>query len=509
MSGQMVLYRGSLKSCNYQCSYCPFSKHAMPLNELEKDREQWTAFVSAYAKHAEESEHHALMIVPYGEALIHPWYIVGLARVSALAGTDAAGAQTNLGYSVKKLLDDFRNAGGITRKLRLWATFHPEMTTVAEFAEKCRFCMETGVKICAGAVGVPEHTELLMQLRKALPEEIYLWVNKMDGLGRPYTDEEKTAFADIDPYFFRELLEHRQEVTECQRRIFVQGDGKRRLCNLSGAFDSGRETFLAQNGMHGCKKKRCSCYLAYGGRENLQNQMLFGPYPLFRIPRRPKAVFLDIDGTLLPKKSVGRKTGEKKKAEPDGISEELRTGLKVLAERERTLLFLATARPYEEAYKRLENIWQLFAGGVFAGGAHVLWKGRKEQVYFLEEGEECLQYLKLFQAQFHFRVLVYRKDGRCYKITLLRAGKKPWDVEEADALMEQVPAAVRKRVRYFIEENCMQITRNGADKAGGVRLLCKWSGISPKEAFAAGDSALDAQMIEMCVAGKILSDNIL
>ena len=182
MGGHMVLYRGSLKSCNYKCSYCPFSKHAMSQEELVKDRRQWNLFVSTYLKQAENLNLRALMLVPYGEALIHPWYWAGLAGISASAGTDAVGAQTNLGFSVKEALDDFRNAGGLTRKLRLWATFHPQMTEVSEFAEKCRVCMEEGVTVCAGAVGVPEHEGLLHQLREELPEEIYLWINKMDGL---------------------------------------------------------------------------------------------------------------------------------------------------------------------------------------------------------------------------------------------------------------------------------------------------------------------------------------
>ena len=33
------------------------------------------------------------------------------------------------------------------------------------------------------------------------------------------------------------------------------------------------------------------------------NQMIFGAYPLFRIPRKAKAVFLDIDGTLIPERN--------------------------------------------------------------------------------------------------------------------------------------------------------------------------------------------------------------
>ena len=44
LEGRTVLYRGSLKSCNYRCSYCPFSKHPRSERELLKDREQWMRF---------------------------------------------------------------------------------------------------------------------------------------------------------------------------------------------------------------------------------------------------------------------------------------------------------------------------------------------------------------------------------------------------------------------------------------------------------------------------------
>ena len=40
----MILYRGSLKSCNYRCNYCPFSKHPRSERELLRDREQWFRF---------------------------------------------------------------------------------------------------------------------------------------------------------------------------------------------------------------------------------------------------------------------------------------------------------------------------------------------------------------------------------------------------------------------------------------------------------------------------------
>ena len=52
MDRHMVLYRGSLKSCNYHCSYCPFSKHPMSERELDRDLMQWCSFVKRLMKKA-------------------------------------------------------------------------------------------------------------------------------------------------------------------------------------------------------------------------------------------------------------------------------------------------------------------------------------------------------------------------------------------------------------------------------------------------------------------------
>ena len=53
-------------------------------------------------------------------------------------------------------------------------------------------------------------------------------------------------------------------------------------------------------------------------------------------------------------------------------------------------------------------------------------------------------------------------------------------------------------VRYFVEENCLQIVPAEADKAAGVRTLCRWMGILPGEAAAFGNSSEDAGMMELC-----------
>ncbi len=491
MRGRMILYRGSLKSCNYDCSYCPFSKHTATERELVKDREQWLSFVEVFHVHAKAAGIRALMVVPYGEALVHPWYWEGLARLSAQPWMDAVGAQTNLSFPAAKSAAAFVNAGGVPQKLRLWATFHPEMTTIPRFAGAVRELLEAGVVVCAGAVAVPAHLGLLRELARSLPEDVYFWLNRMDGLARPYTEEEKRAFQEIDPYFIREVTRTASDAARCAGRIFAEGDGRLRACNIGPALDFRLESIPEERKTPPCRKKYCSCYLAYGGREDFLNQALFGPYPLFRIPRRPKAAFFDIEGTLT---EGGGKGGRKK--ERRHVFAEAVVGLKALSAG-KTALFFATTLPYAEALSCCREVWHLFRGGVFAGGAHIVLKEQeKRREYFSFLKESCVLECRRNREKFRYRILTERNGGKPYKITLLRPSKAPWGSAEAGALFDALPNREREEARYFVEGNCLQIVAAEACKANGIRMLCQWTGLSVSEVFAAGDS-VDGEDEEM------------
>ena len=568
MSRRTIIYRGSIKSCNYRCFYCPFSKHPASAREMERDRAQWFSFVRRVAETGGQSETGAVLVAPYGEALIHPWYWEGLAELSALPWIDAAGAQTNLSFP-EELPERFAAFGGAVKKLRLWATFHPEMTDAAAFADRCRALIRRGVTVCAGAVGAPGAAEVLRELRRLLPEECYFWINRMDGMKRTYTEEEKQVFSELDPYFYRELLCHPADPAQCAGRLMAEGDGRLHTCNISpvqkerwrhpvSAEGAGRIPAGVTDAMSKpieskqlllpavCNRKRCSCYLAYGGRENLVNQLLFGPYPVFRIPRRPKAVFLDIVGTLLLERpdrggeserigvpgcegenararlpgqeseriGVPGCEGENARARHSGRykepDEELVTGLRVLRA-QGVPLFLATTLPYREAAKRCQRIWHLFSGGVFSGGAQICMTadeangrdGTENRSFFYELEEEILLALERRKAD-GYRILKYRNAGRLYKITLCRAARRPWSAGEAEEICGDL--LLGYRARYLIEGHCLQIISDRADKAAGVRMICSWLGISPNEAFAAGDSPEDRGMCALCGSHDSVSE---
>ncbi len=494
-AGNTVLYRGALKSCNYHCSYCPFSKHRVSENELKRDREQWFRFCHSLINQADSKRVRAVMIVPYGEALIHPWYWKGLAELSQSPHLDAVGAQTNLSFLLEKALEEYRQAGGILPHLRLWATFHPEMISAEAFAEACHKVREAGILLCAGAVGVPHHIKQLQTLKKRLPKDVYFWINKLDGRRRPYTKEEEQEFLEIDPFFYRELRLVSANPHLCQNRFFVEGDGRYRACNISSPMGKGwyqQENQLSNPNIQ-CRQKFCSCYLAYGGRQDFMNSVLFGPYPVFRIPRRPKAVFLDIDETLIPEKG-GR------------VSNLVAEDLAALAKSGETYLLFATTLPYQEAIHRCRKLCHLFHGGIFSAGAHMRLEGSvvldtgekagKKEAFCFFDGAKLLPFFEQQKRNYHFRILVYQKGSDIYKISLIRSARMPWPPDQAQAVFQYaLENSSVKGLRFFTEGHCMQILAKQANKANGAGILCKWLGISRDDVAAAGNSEEDQELL--------------
>ncbi len=278
---KQIYYRGSLKSCNYHCEYCPFSKNKRSERQRNKDQKELTQFVTFMG---DQKESYGIQITPYGEALIHDYYWEALAKLSQYNHVEAVGAQTNLSFSVSEKLAVYGEAGGDLSKLRLWGTFHPTMCRVEDFLRQCELLEQESVLYCVGSVGVPEHIVLLQQLRQKLNPQVYLWVNRMDGLGRPYSPEEIRAFSEIDTYFHLELRHLATDVTRCKDSVFVRGDGTIYGCNECHqsmgniyAGDLWKKEKI-------CTRKYCECYLSYGGRSDVEELEAFQPYPAFRIP---------------------------------------------------------------------------------------------------------------------------------------------------------------------------------------------------------------------------------
>ena len=163
-------------------------------------------------------------------------------------------------------------------------------------------------------------------------------------------------------------------------------------------------------------------------------------------------------------------------------------GLEALA-RDGTRLFFATTLPYEEAMKRCRYIRRLFQGGIFAGGAHIRLEYEQNAGEGMEScSEEDIDSLKRGKEYFAW---LDEQVGE-YFTTLKRKYR-------FNILMAQAPE-YGEQIRYYIEGNCLQIVAGKADKASGVKTLCRWLGISPEEVVAIGDSEEDKGMMALCGA---------
>lgn len=487
-------YRGSLKSCNYSCSYCPFSKKRSSPKKLEEDRQQLFRFIGKLEE--QKNAGGAVLIVPYGEALIHKYYWEGLAKLSKNARFDAVGAQSNLSFPADEMLRFYEAQGGDISKLRLWGTFHPEMTSVENFVSQCETLKKSQVSFSVGVVGVPEQISDIRKLRKCLDDDIYLWINKMDGLGRNYAEPEIEEFLAIDEYFELELKHHPADCEHCKNSIFVEADGRMRRCNLcrqsvGNIYEevwkdispcNATENFAAaEMASQPCSRKECSCYLAYNNR-NEKELFFFQPYPAFRIPVYPKAVFFDVDGTLVPE---GKRT----------ISEEI--GKKIAALSRHSDVYLATSLPLEEAMRKTHGISHVIKGGVFANGARCVIREKEYDVIYPVE-TVWFAHVDEAKRKYGFHVHVYQKEKSVYKVTLSFPGGKLRRIGFKNDFADQIAGELKipENCKWTVEENCIQIISAGRGKLKGILEIAEVLGYQREEIMVVGNSDNDVPILE-------------
>lgn len=479
-------YRGSLKYCNYSCSYCPFSKRSCSRAGIQKDKEAFFRFTDRMLVQKCEG---AVLVVPYGEALLYPHYWEGLATLSQSARIDAAGAQSNFSFPAKQMLAVYRACGGDLQKLRLWGTFHPEMTSARQFADQCLYLASQGISYCAGAVGDPRQMDEIRMLRDLLPDNAYLWINRMDGCKQKYTDAQVKAFSEIDPFFSQELAHHRANPAACGENRFVEANGSMRRCNISrqsiGNFYEEPYADAKEEDLRVCTKKECACYLAYCNRKDVILPF-FGQYPAFRIPAYPKAAFFDIDGTLVPK-------GEKQ------ITEE--TARRLLHLSKRCEIFLATSLPLSYAKRKLASVWHVIRGGVFANGGRRLileCSGAGGTLDVITPmNTDWLAAAKELGKRHGFTAHTYQKGGEVYKVTLaFRPGRAGTGRTEAKRRNLAHLLKIPDSCRILWEEGRMQITKQGTGKLEGILEICRELGYRKEEAAVFGDSENDTEMLD-------------
>jgi len=276
-----LLYRGSLESCNYSCSYCPFAKRRDSRATLARDAAEVARFVEWAA--AQERPLRVLF-TPWGEALVRRHYREAMLALAGLAHVSQVALQTNLSGPLAWLADV------PSGKVSLWCTYHPEQTTLARFVERTSRLELMGVRYSVGVVARREHYDAIRELRQALPRGSTVWLNAYDRRGPGYYAESDLAWLEaLDPWFRWQHSPPPSRGAACRAGsevLSVDGDGELRRCHfiptrIGNLYTDRLEQVLQERR---CSRLRCECFIGYAHRRDLPLQEQFGDGLLARIP---------------------------------------------------------------------------------------------------------------------------------------------------------------------------------------------------------------------------------
>ena len=254
MTHRLLIWRGPLDACNYNCPYCPFALRPARLETLRRDE----AALARFAAHvAADPTPVDLLFMPWGEAMIWPWYGRTLGALAALPHVRAVGIQTNGSFPLANVDGWPPNAG-------LWISWHPTGVSRDAFVAKVRALCDRGVPLSVGAVAVPERLDDLRRLRDDLPD-VPLWINARKP-GPRYTPDQVAAFTALDPDFPIELRPVRSGGRACatgDQVWMVDGDGRIDRCHLvpTAIGDLYAGGVPAPPGP--CPRTTCHCFVGY------------------------------------------------------------------------------------------------------------------------------------------------------------------------------------------------------------------------------------------------------
>jgi MoaA/NifB/PqqE/SkfB family radical SAM enzyme len=282
MSDWNILYRGSLSSCNYECSYCPFAKTKDTREELRRDESELARFVGWIAQ---QKKRIRILFTPWGEALVHSYYRRALTQLSHLPNVTRVSIQTNLSAPVTELLDANRET------LALWTTFHPSQVSIRNFVRRCRQLDGAEIRYSVGVVGLRENFDAIERLRRCLPREVYLWINAFKRDAGYYAPDDVARLLAVDPYFLWNLQRYASAGRACwagERSFTVDGAGDVRRCHFIGTVIGNiyADDFESCLKPRACSIASCRCHIGYVHRPELRLEELYGDGLLERIPRR-------------------------------------------------------------------------------------------------------------------------------------------------------------------------------------------------------------------------------
>ncbi|WP_338845626.1 STM4011 family radical SAM protein [Massilia sp. W12] len=281
-SALSLLYRGTLASCNYACSYCPFAKKRDSRAVLARDASEVARFVAWCGA---QQRRLRIFFTPWGEALVRRHYRQALQNLCAMPHVLQAGAQSNLAAPLAWLE---RMPPAQRARLALWCTFHPEQVSAERFLARSARLQDLGVAHAVGMVALRENIEQIEAMRAALPQHIYLWLNAYDRRGPAYYSAAMLArLQAIDPWFDYSHKPRPALGAACRagsESLMLDGAGNLQRCHfietgLGNLYQDDLQALLQESP---CTRRRCDCYIGYAQRRDLPFVEDFGPGALMR-----------------------------------------------------------------------------------------------------------------------------------------------------------------------------------------------------------------------------------
>ncbi len=274
------LYRGPIKSCNYDCWYCPFAKTTSTETVLEQDRDALKQFINKIEGLNEYNI--SIFFTPCGEALIYPWYRDAIHQLSHFAHIDKVVIQTNLSSELN-WLEHVNNL-----KVALWCTYHPQGVDQNEFIRKTEVLSDYNISHSVGIVGLKEFIGEAEVMRFRLPLDIYLWINAYKRR-EYYSENDISRLTRIDPYFqYNNTTYHSLGAScECGHSVFaVDGSGNIKCCHFVNDCLGNLYTTNIDSLFKGrtCPQNECKCYIGYIHINHLKLKKIYGNRILERIP---------------------------------------------------------------------------------------------------------------------------------------------------------------------------------------------------------------------------------
>lgn len=467
LSIRRMYYRGKLNSCNYTCSYCPFGKKSH-LTATTQDEQAWNRFITAIEQW--KGGPLQLFIIPYGEALIHRYYRKGIIHLAALPQVAGISCQTNLSFSADEWLDEFPATPALISKIKIWASFHPEMTSVESFVRRLHTLYNAGIQVCAGAVGNPMAKSVLGDLRSALLPDIYLFINAMQGLRSPLSVEDIHFFTQLDNLFEYDLKNASAQWNNCsggRNSCFINWKGDVFGCPRSQVKIGNLYQNQMLDPLLPCQRKVCDCYIAFSNLTNHPLHRIMGEGTFWRIPDRPfiTSVFFDVDGTLTD--TQGR------------VSESYANALRYIARF--VPLYLATSLSMEQARRKLgKTLFSLFEGGVFADGGLLVYAGQSQCMSVELLSGVCEESIK---------IMAYHYEGQVYKYSML--------VYDKEARKKILSLLKGKPYQVFYKPPLITVIHKEVGKRKGVLHICKALAFPLDQVLVVGNSLKDWEMMSV------------